>query len=73
MSTSFPEINLVTCLAFDSINHILADTGVFRCKSWSIDKCGGVGVEAGVTARPLIGGRTAVLISSNRGSEGASD
>ena len=28
-------------------------------------------MEAGVAARPAIGGRTAVLISSTRGSEGA--
>ena len=40
---------------------------------WSIDKCGGVGVEAGVTARPATGQRTAVLISSSRANEGASD
>ena len=45
VSTSFSDIDLVTCVAFDSINHVLADTGVFRCKSdastWSIDKCRG--------------------------------
>ena len=29
-STSFSDIDLVTCLALDSINHIIADTGVFR-------------------------------------------
>ena len=38
-------------MAFDSINHVLANTGVFRCKSdetWRIDKCGDIGVEADV-------------------------
>ena len=57
----FFDIDLVTCVAFDSINQILADTGVFRCKgdtsTRSIDNCGGVGVEAGVAARA----RAAVL------------
>ena len=76
-SASFPDIDLGTCVAFDSINHILAGTSVFRYKShastWSIDKCGGVGVEAGVTARPATGQSTAVLISSSRANEGASD
>ena len=51
-STSFSDIDLVTPVAFD-------DTGVFRCKSdpftWSIDKCGGVGVEVGVAAKPATG------------------
>ena len=27
-STSFFDIDLVTCVAFDSINHILADTSL---------------------------------------------
>ena len=66
-----------TCVAFDSINHALADTGVFQCKSdtstWSIDKYEGVGVEAGFAARPATGERTAVLISQSRVSEGASE
>ena len=31
-STSFSDIDLVTCAAFYSINHVLADTGVFRFK-----------------------------------------
>ena len=75
--TSFSDIDLETCVAFDSINHILAGTGASRCKSdmstWGIDKCGGVGVEAGVAARPAKGERTAVLTSSSRVSEGTSD
>ena len=45
VSTSFSDIDLVKCVAFDSINHIIADTSVFPCKSdtstWNIDKCGG--------------------------------
>ena len=56
-STTLSDIaDLGTCAAFDGINHILADTGVFPFKSdtstWSVDKCRGVGVEAGVAARP---------------------
>ena len=76
-STSFSDIDLGTCVAFDSTNHIIADTGVFRCKSdtstWSIDKCGGVGMEADVSARQATGKRTVVFISCSRVSEGASD
>ena len=67
----------MTYVVFDSINHILGDTGVFRGKSdtstWSIDKCGGVGVEAVVAARPATGKRAAVLISCSRVGEGTSD
>ena len=77
LSTSFSNIDLVTCVAFDSITNIIADRGVFRCQSdtstRSIDKCGGVGVEAGVAARPAIGERNVVLISCSRVGEGASD
>lgn len=69
-STRFSDKDLLTCAAFDSINHFLADTCVFRCKNdastWSIDKCGGVGEEAGVTAGPATEERTVVLISSSR-------
>ena len=75
-STSFSDRGIVTCVAFDSINPIITDTGVFRCKSdtstWSIEKCGCVGVEAGVAARPATEERTTVLISGSRVSEGAS-
>lgn len=51
------------CVAFDSLNHILAEIGVFRCKgdtsTRNIDNCGDVGLEAGVAAT---GERTAVLM-----------
>ena len=54
-STSFFNRDLMICAAFDSINHFLADTCVFRCKNdastWGIDKCGGVGEEAGRYSR----------------------
>ena len=60
-STSFSDMGLVTCRAFDSIHHVLANTVVFRCKSdkssWSIYECGGYGVEAGVAVRPATGER----------------
>ena len=32
-SSSFSHIDLVDCMAFDGINHVLTDTGVFRRKS----------------------------------------
>ena len=77
-STSFDDIDLVTCVAFGGIKPVLVDTGRFRCKSkvsiWSIDKCGGVDVEANIAARSAIGQRIAVvLISCSRVIEGASD
>ena len=60
-STSFFDVDLVACVACDGINHVLDDTGVFRCKSdtstRTIDKYGGFGVEAGVAVRPATGGR----------------
>ena len=66
-STSFSNIDLVTCVAFYGINHVLTDTGIFRFKmdasTLSIEKCGGVGMEAGVPARSATGERTAVLIN----------
>ena len=47
----FSDIDLVTCVAFDGINHVLADTGVFRYKSdastWSIGGGSGGGGIAG--------------------------
>ena len=76
-STSFSDIDLEARVAFDGINHVLVDTGVFRCKSdastWTIDKYGGVGGEEGVAARPATGERTAGLISCSRVGESASD
>ena len=35
-STSFSDIDLVACVAFDGINYVLADTGVFRCKHYCV-------------------------------------
>ena len=35
-STSFSDIDLVECVAFDGINYVLADTGVFRCKHYCV-------------------------------------
>ena len=59
VSTSFTDIDLVTCAAFYSINHVLAGTGTFRFKmdasTWSIENCAGVGMEAGVEARSATG------------------
>ena len=57
------DIDLMKCVAFDSLNHILAEIGLFRCKgdtsTRNIDNCGDVGLEAGVAAT---GERTAVLM-----------
>ena len=54
-STGFSDIDLVTCVALYIRSHVLADTGIFRFKmdasTWSIEKCEGAGVEAGVVAR----------------------
>ena len=76
-STSFSDIDLVACVAFDGINHVLADTGVFRRKSdastWTIDKCGGAGVEEGVTARTATGEGAEVVIGCSPVSEITSD
>ena len=79
-STSFSDIaDLGTCAAYDSINHILGDTGVFPflvksdTSTWSVDKCGRVDVEAGVAARTVTRECTVVLTSCRRVSEGSSD
>ena len=51
--------DLVRCVAFYTINHVLADTGIFRFKmdasTRTIEKCGGVGVEARVAVRLATG------------------